>query len=85
MTALLLIIMILTETGFMVFELTKKSSKKTWTAKRIIVNAAELALFFVMVLLPGIDTSFRFKGLIAILILWLATAGIFWMANRKIA
>lgn len=83
MTALLLIIMILTETGFMVFELTKKSSKKTWTAKRIIVNAAELALFFVMVLLPGIDTSFRFKGLIAILILRLATAGIFWLANRK--
>ena len=57
MTLLLLIILILAETGFMVFELTRKSSKKTWTTKRILVNAAELIVFFAMVLLPGIDTG----------------------------
>ena len=77
MTLLLLIILILAETGFMVFELTRKSSKKTWTTKRILVNAAELIVFFAMVLLPGIDTGFRFKGLIIMLVLRLVTAVIF--------
>ena len=83
MTTLLLMIMILTELGFMIFELTRNSTKKTWTTKRIIVNAAELIIFFAMVLLPGIDTNFRFKGLIVMLILRLAASGIFWAVNRK--
>ena len=83
MTTILLIMLILTELGFMVFELTRKSSKKNWTGRRIIVNVAELIAFFAMVLLPGIDTSFRFKGLIAMLIIRIIVSGIFMAANRK--
>lgn len=83
MTAFLLIILLITELGFMVFELTKRSGKKEWTTKRLIVNAGELVIFLAMVLLPGIDTGFRFKGLIAMLVIRIVVSGIFFLANRK--
>ena len=83
MTIFLLIILILLELGFMISALAKRSSKKEWTAKRLIVNAAELITFFALVLLPGIDMSFRFTGLIVMLILRIVVSGIFFLANRK--
>lgn len=83
MTAILVIILGIFEIGFMVFELTKRSEKKEWTTKRLIVNGCELVTFFAMVLLPGIDTGFRFRGLIAMLVIRIVIAGIFWFANRN--
>ncbi|MBR4759457.1 MAG: hypothetical protein IK078_04835, partial [Lachnospiraceae bacterium] len=83
MTVFLLIVLLVMELGFMIFELSGKSSKKTWTVKRIIINAAELAVFVMMALLPGIDFSFRFKGLMAILALRIVVSAIFLAANRK--
>lgn len=83
MTIFLLIILVLLELGFMILALAKSSSKKEWTAKRLIVNAAELITFFALVLLPGIDLSFRFTGLIVMLILRIVVSGIFFLANRK--
>ena len=83
MTVLLISILVLLELGFMVFELTRSSAKKEWTTKRIILNAAQLVVFFLMVLLPGIDTSFRFMGLIIMLVLRIVVSGIFWLINRK--
>ena len=64
MTVILFSVLAVLELGFMIFELMKSSSKKEWTTGRIIMNAAEITVFFSMVLLPGIDTSFRFRGLI---------------------
>lgn len=83
MNVLLLSVLIILEIGFMVFELTRSSAKKDWTKRRLIANAAELVIFFILVLLPGIDTGFRFKGLIVMLILRLVTSVIFLLANRK--
>ena len=83
MTVFLFAIMAVLELGFMIFELAKRSSKKEWTTKRIILNAAEIIVFFAMVLLPGIDTSFRFTGLIFMLVLRLVVSGIFWLVNRR--
>ena len=83
MTVLLLSILVISELGFMVFELTRSSAKKEWMFKRIILSAAQLVIFFLMVLLPGIDTSFRFKGLIIMLVLRIAVSGIFLLLNRK--
>ena len=83
MTVLLLSILVLLELGFMIFELTKSSNKKEWTTRRIILNAAQLVIFFLMVLLPGIDTGFRFAGLIFMLVLRIVVSGIFWLINRK--
>ena len=83
MTVLLISILVILELGFMVFELTRSSAKKEWTAKRIILNAAQLVIFFLMVLLPGINTGLRFKGLIIMLVLRIVVSGIFWLINRK--
>ena len=83
MNVLLLSVLIILEIGFMVFELTRSSAKKDWTKRRLIANAAELVIFFILVLLPGIDTGFRFKGLIVMLILRLVTSVTFLLANRK--
>lgn len=83
MTILLFSILVLLETGFMIFGLTRTTTVKKWTSKRLIVIAGELILFFIMAALPGIDTSFRFKGLIAVLLVRLAAAVIFMLANHK--
>ena len=83
MTVFLFVALILIELGFMVFSLAQKSSKKEWTFKRLLVNAAELLVFFAMALLPGIDLSFRFTGLVAMLFIRLAAAGLFFLFNRK--
>lgn len=83
MTIILFTVLAVLELGFMIFELMKSSSKKEWTTGRIIMNAAEITVFFSMVLLPGIDTSFRFRGLIFMLIVRLAVSGIFFLANRR--
>ena len=83
MTVLLISILVLLELGFMVFELTRSETKKEWTTKRIILNAAQLVVFFLMVLFPGIDTSFRFMGLVIMLVLRIVVSGIFWLINRK--
>lgn len=83
MTILLFSILVLLETGFMIFGLTRTTTVKKWTSKRLIVIAGELILFFIMAALPGIDTSFRFKGLIAVLLVRLAAAVTFMLANHK--
>ena len=83
MTTILLSILVLLETGFMIFGLIRKDSKKTWTTKRLAVSAAELVVFFALLLLPGIDTSFRFIGLIAMLVIRIVVSGVFFIINRK--
>ena len=84
MTLFLLFILIAAEIGFLIYEAVKKSSdKKTWTLRRLIVNAAQLVIFAVMMLLPGIDTSFRFMGLIILLVVRIVVSGIFALAYRK--
>lgn len=83
MTLLLFIVLALTEAGFTALELTKKDQKGKWTLRRIGANAVEFAAFLIMVLLPGIDFSFRFKGLIILLIIRLAISLIIWLICRK--
>ena len=84
MELLLLFILIAAEILFLIFEAVKKSSdKKTWTIRRLIVNAGEIVLYCIMLLLPGIDTGFRFTGLIIMLVLRIVVSGIFWLINRK--
>ena len=84
MALFLLIILVAAEIGFVIFESVRKSpDRKTWTVRRLIVDAAQLVIFFIMVLLPGIDTSFRFKGLIILLIVRIVVAAIFALVNRN--
>ena len=74
--------MILAETGFMILA-GKDISKGNWSFKRMMVNAGQLVLFLASVLLPGIDLSFRFTGLLILLGIRIAFAVIFYLINRK--
>ena len=83
MAYLLLIVLLITEIGFSVFELTRTTVKREWTPKRVLVNGVQLGIFLLMTLLPGIDFGFRFTALLIVLILRLAVSGIFALAYRK--
>ena len=83
MAYLLLIVLLITETGFSVFELTRTTVKREWTPKRVLVNGVQLGIFLLMTLLPGIDFGFRFTALLIVLILRLEVSGIFALAYRK--
>ena len=84
-TAILLLgILIAAEIGFVIFEAARKSQdKKNWTIRRLIVNIAQLVLFLIMLVFPGIDTGFRFRGLMILLAARILIAGIFAILNRK--
>ncbi len=83
MTILLLTMMIVTETAFLVAEFKGSSGKNEWDRKRLIIDLVELSLFGVMLLLPDIDLSFRFTGLIITLIVRLVFAVLRYLFGRK--
>ena len=83
MALVLLLILVITEIGFAAFECTDPEMKKSWTLKRLVVNAGEIVIFLLMLLLPGIDLSFRFKGLVILLLARILVSAVFWLANRK--
>ena len=76
-------IFIMIEAGFAAFECTRKVPRKEWTKRRLGVNIAELAVFLVLLLLPGISLSFRFVGLAVLLLVRLLTALLFCLCCRK--
>ncbi|WP_026527657.1 alpha/beta hydrolase family protein [Butyrivibrio sp. VCD2006] len=83
MTIFLFAVLMITEIGFVVFEATKNPVKKEWSVSRIVENSAQLLIYLAMILLPGIDFSFRFKGLFIILIIRIVVAGIIALLTRK--
>ncbi len=83
MAYLLLILMAVSEIGFLIFDQIKKSSKKTWSFRRLIVNLGQAVLFALMLILPGIDTSFRFTGLIILLVIRIVFAGVSVLINKN--
>ena len=83
MAMVLFLIFMIMEIGFVVFEFTKRASKKDWINKRLIVNAAEIAVYLLMMFLPGIDFSFRFKVLALILVIRVLFAALFAVLNRR--
>ena len=83
MAVVLFLILMITEIGFVVFELCQKRVKREWTVNRTVANLAQLFIYLVMILLPGIDFSFRFKGLFIILVIRCLIAGIMALINRK--
>ena len=83
MALLLLIILIVSEIGFIVFELTKNPLKKEFGKMRLFVNISQCLIFFLMLLLPGIDLSFRFKGLLFILIVRILVSALVFAIQRK--
>jgi len=83
MALVLLLILVITEIGFTVFECTDPEMKKNWTVKRLAVNAGETVIFLLLLLLPGIDLLFRFRGLVILLLVRILISVILWLVNRK--
>ena len=83
MALVLLLILIAAEIGFLVFEAGRSSGKMEWSLRRLIVDLGQAVLFGIMLIFPGIDTGFRFKGIIIMLVARIAVAGIFALAYRK--
>lgn len=83
MATLVLLILIITETGFVTFEIISKVGKHEWALRRVIVNAVEMVTYLLMVLLPGVDMGFRWRGLFVILILRLLVAGLLCIKKPK--
>jgi dienelactone hydrolase len=83
MAIVLFIILMITEIGFVVFELCQDRVKREWSVNRTVANLAQLFIYLVMIILPGIDFSFRFKGLFFILFIRSLVAGILALINRK--
>ncbi len=83
MEKLLFVVLLITEVVFAIREITSDVTKKKWSEGRSIVNAGEIVIYLIMMVLPGIDFSFRFKGLFILLIIRLIVSGIVFLASRK--
>ena len=83
MEILLLIVLILTEIGFGVFELTRKDVKKEWTKRRLLVCGIEIITYLVMIFLPKIDFGFRFKCLFIVLVMRILISAVSFLINIK--
>ncbi len=57
MAFLLLVLLAAVEIGFLIFDQIKKSDKKTWSLRRLIVDLGQAVLYAIALLLPGIDTT----------------------------
>lgn len=83
MNTILLILLCVFEAAFAVTAISRRAGKKAWQTGRLICNAGQLGLFLVMLIAPGIDMSFRFMGLVVLLVLRIAIAFIGMMIMRK--
>lgn len=83
MAYLLLALLAAAEIGFLIFDQIKKSDKKTWSFRRLIVDLGQGVLYAIALLLPGIDTSFRFTGLIILLVIRILFAGLSVLINKN--
>lgn len=69
MTLFLFAVLGITEAAFLVAAFRGTAEKRSWSKKRLLVNLMELAVFAAMLLLPGINLSFRFMGLAVLLVI----------------
>ena len=80
---LLLVVFLLIELGLFVTTLIKKQNKVTWRRNRFLANALDLVTFLIFTLFPGVDFSFRFKGLLILLVIRILIAGALWFLKRN--
>lgn len=69
MALILFLIFVIIEIGFAVSGILRKPTKTRWQIKRLVVNVVEFFTYIVLLLLPGIDFSFRFKALALLLVI----------------
>ena len=85
MNLLLLILLCIVEAGFAFTAISRGTDKKGWQSGRLICNAGQMGVYFGMLLVPGIDMSFRFMGLFLLLLLRIIIAliGMMTLKNKE--
>lgn len=83
MSIFILCVMIAIEIGLGVFTICKQREKGQWYRNRCLVNCGELVVYFIMILLPGIDFTFRFKGFFFVLLLRAVISAIIFLIKRS--
>lgn len=85
MNTFLLILLCAFEAGFAFTAISRGADKKGWQTGRLICNAGQLGLYFVMLIAPGIDMGFRFMGLFILLVLRIIIAfiGMMILKNKE--
>lgn len=83
MNTVLLIFFVIIELSLASMTIVKKANKKEWQIGRATACVGELLLFLIMLILPGIDLSLRFKLLVRVLVLRVIVEGIFLFILRK--
>ena len=83
MEILLLVVLILTEIGFGVFELTNKDVKREWSKRRLFVSGIEILTYLIMIFLPKIDFGFRFRCLFIVLVMRILISAVSFLINIK--
>ena len=83
MEILLLVVLILTEIGFGVFELTNKDVKREWSKRRLFVSGIEILTYLIMIFFPKIDFGFRFRCLFIVLVMRILISAVSFLINIK--
>ena len=83
MEILLLVVLILTEIGFGVFEITNKDVKREWSKRRLFVSGIEILTYLIMIFLPKIDFGFRFRCLFIVLVMRILISAVSFFINIK--
>ncbi len=82
MEIIIFLIIFIIETAFTVSEFLRKPLKKEWIYRRLLLCASEM-VFLLLLILPGMGSSIRYKGLTALLVIRLIAAIITFLLNRK--
>ncbi len=82
MAIIIFLIILIIEIGFTVSEFLRKPLKKEWIYRRLLLCASEM-VFLLLLILPGMGSSIRYKGLAALLVIRLIAALITFLLNRK--
>lgn len=82
---IVLVFMLILEIVLAVWTIKTEGEKKKYLQNRLVIRSAQIAVFFLSMLLPGISLDMRFKALLVILVILWIYAFLYWLAKRKVA
>lgn len=83
MNTLLLSMLTAIEIGLAVLTFSEGKEKKIWVRRRFFANIAEILAYILFSFFPGIDFSFRFKGLVIVIVIRIVVSGIVFLIKKK--
>ena len=82
---IVLVFMLILEIVLAVWTIKTEGEEKKYVQNRLVIRSAQVAVFFLSMLLPGISLDMRFKALLVILVILWIYAFLYWLAKRKVA